>query len=216
MNVPEERKSPPESAEAVRSSQSPLKWPKIAADYHGALVRLATMRAANKQHLIFGYVELFPRDIPLPGCFSARGRPWAVPSFGGGITLVASAAAMPVADALAWYEEAAFGRVNIPRTSIDLATPPFGVEPALGRFCVGEDVPFAPPWHRGPRIHRLVPMEDPDEDIQKLGLSAAARLACRQCRLRSVFVRGVARKRFVARARSAAYRGRTFHARAQS
>jgi hypothetical protein len=168
-------KSVPERADVASPPKVPLKWPKIAADYHGALIRLATMRAAKRQHLIFGYVELFPRDIPPPESFRARDRPWAVPGFGGGITLVASALAMPVSDALAWYEEAACGRATIPETSIDLATPPFGVEPALGRFCVGEDVPFAPPWHSGPRIHRLVPMEDQDEDIRKVGLSAAAR-----------------------------------------
>lgn len=34
-------------------------WPKAAADYHGALLRLTTMRAAKKWYLIFGYVELF-------------------------------------------------------------------------------------------------------------------------------------------------------------
>ena len=73
--------------------------------------------------------------------------------------------ATPVADALAWYENAARGLVTIPRSGnpIELIAPPFGVEPALGRFCVGETVPFAPRWHDAPRINRLVPMEDPDQ-----------------------------------------------------
>ena len=56
-------------------------------DYHGGLVRLATMRAAGKQYLLFGYVELFPRDIPIPERFRAGERPWAVPNFGGDVTL---------------------------------------------------------------------------------------------------------------------------------
>ena len=177
MGGRQEGESAPEGAEAACLAKGPLKWPKIAADYHGAFVRLATMRAAKKQYLIFGYVELFPRDIPLPESFSAADRPWAVPGFRRGITLVVSARAMPVADALAWYGEAARGRVTIPgtRPPIDLTAPPFGVEPALGRFSVGEDVPFAPRWHSGPRIHRLVPMKDPDEAVQKLGSSAFAR-----------------------------------------
>jgi hypothetical protein len=177
MGDRQDKKSVPDSVKAVCPPQGPLEWPNITADYHGALVRLTTMRAAKKQYLIFGYMELFPRDIPLPESFTVGDRPWPVPGVGGGITLAASALAMPVADALAWYEEAARGQVTIPGThpTIDLAAPLFGVEPALGRFCVGEDVPFASPWHSGPRIHRLVPMEDPDEDIQKLGLSAAAR-----------------------------------------
>ncbi|MGA7383355.1 MAG: hypothetical protein WBW81_01250 [Methylocella sp.] len=121
----------PQDAEAARAPIGLGRWSKVVADYHGALLRLTTIRAAKKQYLLFGYVELFPRDIPLPESFMAADRPWPVPSFGGDVTLPASALAMPVADALAWYEEAAAGRVNIPRsgTPIDLAAPPFGVEP---------------------------------------------------------------------------------------
>ena len=174
---PSEGKATPESSEPPCVPNDAQKWPQVTADYHGALVRLSTMRAAKKQYLIFGYVELFPRDIPPPESFWAGDRPWTVPGFGGDVTLAASALAMPVADALAWYEEAARGRVTIPRngTSIDLMAPPYGVEPALGRFCVGEDVAFAPQWHCGPRIHRLVPMEDTDQVVRSLVSSAAAR-----------------------------------------
>jgi hypothetical protein len=166
-----------EDAEAARALGVVRGWPKIADDYHGALVRLTTMRAAKKQYLLFGYVELFPRDIPLPESFTVAEREWRVPNFGSNATLAASATAMTVADALVWYEEAAAGRVKIPRIGapIDLVAPPFGVEPALGRFCVGEDIPFAARWHSGPRIHRLVPMEDVNEAVHTLGSSVAAR-----------------------------------------
>jgi hypothetical protein len=113
----------------------------------------------------------------VPDSFSAVDKPWRVPGSSGGLTVAASALAMPVADALRWYEEAANGRVIIPRTEppIALGAPPFGVEPALGRFCVGENVPFAAQWHGGSRIHRLVPMENPDEAVQDLGSSEDAR-----------------------------------------
>jgi hypothetical protein len=159
------------------SAQPASIWPKVTTDYHGALVRLATMRAAGKQYLLFGYVELFPRDIPVPERFTAGERPWAVPNFGGDVTLAASALPMSTSDALAWYGEAARGRVTIPPTapSVEIAAPPFGVEPALGRFCVGDIVPFSAQWHGGPRVHRLVPMEDPAEVVERLGSSAAAR-----------------------------------------
>ncbi len=152
-------------------------WPEVLTDYHGGLVRLATMRAAGEQYLLFGYVELFPRDIPVLERFTAGERPWAVPNLGGDVTLAASALPMSTADALAWYEAAARGRVTIPLTAspVDVAAPAFGVEPALGRFCVGETIPFSAQWHGGPRVHRLVPMEDPAEAIQKLGSSTAAR-----------------------------------------
>ena len=91
--------------------------------------------------------------------------------------MTASAVAMPVADALAWYEEAARGQVNIisPNGSpIAVAAPPFGAEPALGRFCAGENVPFAAQWHSGPRIHRLLPMQNPAEAVQRLGSISVA------------------------------------------
>jgi hypothetical protein len=151
-------------------------WPKVTSDYHGALVRLTTMRAAKAQHLLFGYVELFPRDTPVPEGFNAGDRPWSVPNFGGDVTLGVSALPMSVADALAWYEQAAMGQVTIPRANpVALKAPRLGAEPALGGFCIGEAVPFAARWHDGPRIHCLVPMEDPPEAVTHLGTSPAAR-----------------------------------------
>jgi hypothetical protein len=128
------------------------------------------MPAAGKQYLLFGYVELFPRDIPVPERFTAGEKPWAVPNAGGDVTLALSALPMSTADALAWYGEAAHGRVTIPLTAppVEVAAPAFGVEPALGRFCVGDTVPFSALWHGGPRVHRLVPMEDPAEAIERL------------------------------------------------
>ena len=177
MDSPEDSDTAAEHPDTAGSAKQVPIWPKVATDYHGALVRLATMRAAGKQYLLFGHVELFPRDIPVPGHFTAGERPWAVPNIGGDVTLAASALPMSTSDALAWYEAATHGRVTIPLTplAIEIVAPPFGVEPALGRFCVGETVPFSAQWHGGPRLHRLVPMEDPAEAVQKLGLSAAAR-----------------------------------------
>lgn len=152
-------------------------WPKLLTDYHGALVRLATMPAAGKQYLLFGYVELFRRDIPVPERFAARDKPWRIPNFRRDVTLAASAMPMSLADALAWYEAAARNYVTIPLAAgaVEIAAPPFGTEPALGRFCVGEQVPFSPQWHGRPRVHRLVPMEDPAEAVQQLRSSSAAR-----------------------------------------
>ena len=166
-----------EHLDRTDSAQQAAIWRKAATDYHSALVRLATMRAAKKQYLLFGYVELFPRDIPVPENFNAEERPWAVPNSGGDVTLAVSALQMSVVEALAWYEEAARGRVTIPLlpAPVELAAPSLGVEPSLGRFFVGEDVPFAAQWHGGPRIHRLVPMEPPAEAVQNLGSSTAAR-----------------------------------------
>jgi hypothetical protein len=164
--------------QADRTGPQPLAapWPKVTTDYHGALVRLATLRAAKTQHLLFGYVELFPRDIAVPEAFNAGEKPWAVPDFGGDSTLGVSALPMSVADALAWYEKAAMGQVTIPLSNpVALNAPGLGAEPALGGFCIGETVPFAARWRDGPRIHRLAPMDDPPEAVTHLGSSLAAR-----------------------------------------
>jgi hypothetical protein len=35
-------------------------------DYHGALIRLATLRANGRQYLLFAWVELYPYDMNVP------------------------------------------------------------------------------------------------------------------------------------------------------
>ncbi|MEY2343191.1 VPA1262 family N-terminal domain-containing protein [Acidithiobacillus sp. IBUN Pt1247-S3] len=160
------------------SAQQDEKWCKVATDYHGALVRVATMRTSQIQHLLFGYVELFPHDIPVPESFRAGEKPWRVPNSRDSMTLSFSSVRMSVADALTWYEEAAQGRVTIPGTAspVSLVAPPFGFEPSLGHFSIGDNVPpFAAQWHGRPRIHRLVPMEPAVEVVQNLRSSSPAR-----------------------------------------
>src|SRR5262249_15300043 len=44
--------------------------------------------------LLFGCVEMFPRDIPVPERFTAGQEQWAVPNVGGGVTLAVSALPM--------------------------------------------------------------------------------------------------------------------------
>ncbi len=144
------------------------RWKHVLSDYHGALVRLATMRANKNWYLLFGYVELFPHDIPVPRPFCSGQRPWHVPGYGGDITLAASANQLLVADALTWYEDAAEDHVTIPNSSSTLIASSFSPEPTLGEFCIGNEIPFAAPWHDRPRVHRLVPMSSPSDDIVRL------------------------------------------------
>lgn len=151
-------------------------WGKAATDYHGALVRLATMRANDTQYLLFGYVELFPRDLPVPKRFNVGDKPWTCPGLSG-VTFGVSAISMPVLDALSWYENASQGKVNIPLpTPVDLVVPLFGVEPSIGQFSIGEEVPpFVAPWHGNPRIHRLVPMKSLSSEVEQLKKNSKAR-----------------------------------------
>ncbi|MGB8839616.1 MAG: VPA1262 family N-terminal domain-containing protein [Aliidongia sp.] len=154
------------------------KWPKVKADYHGALIRLITMRdgKSKAQYLLFGFVELFPHDIKVPDDFTVGDAPFRVPSYDN-LTLAASARRVSVADALSWYEDAARGEVVLQAgsRSIKLVAPLLGVEPILGRFSVDEEVPFAPHWHDCPRIHRLVPMQELDAKVKQLRSSTKAR-----------------------------------------
>jgi len=138
------------------------KWPLVTEDYHGALVRLTTMRATKIQYFVVQHC----------GAVSARHtaatflhRPQE--------TLVSS-----------WlWRRRYLGGVRIGDACCRCTcvvrrggpwagdhSPAFGgldclvllrAEPAFGRFCVGGDVPFAQQWHSVPRIHRLVPMDDP-------------------------------------------------------
>jgi hypothetical protein len=62
-----------ESADPGCAAEGLRRWPKVATDYHGALLRLATMRAAKRQYLIFGYVELFSARHPAADVFRGWG-----------------------------------------------------------------------------------------------------------------------------------------------
>lgn len=151
-------------------------WTKIDTDYHGAAVRLVTIRAEKKQYLLFGYVELYPKDLPIPVAFNVGDKPWPIPHYNGNVSLAASVLPMPVAEALAWYEDAARGQLAIPLAKpVELIAPLFGIEPSLGRFSVGEEFPVIAPWRDGSRVHRLVPMQEPDEAVTTLAASSDAR-----------------------------------------
>lgn len=146
-------------------------------DYPTALVRVASLRAEGRQHLLFGWVELFPFDMEAPPGWRAGRKPWTVPGRSGW-SCGFSAHATPVAEALRWYAEAAAGRVNI---AIGASAPviaeerPVAPEPAWGRFAASVEAPFAMRWHDGPRIHRLVPMRRPSRPVHELGRIPQAR-----------------------------------------
>ena len=58
-------------------------WPKVATDYHGALVRLATMRAAKKQYLLFRVRRTLPARYPGAGEFQCGGKAMVSPQLRG-------------------------------------------------------------------------------------------------------------------------------------
>ena len=151
----------------------------LSEDYHAAAVRLATLTEGGIQHLLFASIELYPREIPAPPQNIERQRK----NFGDA-TLSVGIAVMPVADALAWYENARAGNTKVPGLTPDVtvATVPLLPEPIWERLLISNDLPFALPWHGGLRIHRLVPAADLPDPIAAL---ASAEKSKRQTNVRS-------------------------------
>jgi hypothetical protein len=142
----------------VNEVRSP--WPAyLYDDYIGAAVRLATVMQEEGQHLLFACVELYPHEIPLPPKHTV---PLEKP-IGKRATFVSTIAVMSVRDALKWYEGALRGQLKVPGIAgdVNVAVCQLAPEPAFGRLVTGSDLPFGTRWHCGPRIHHLVPMEDP-------------------------------------------------------
>jgi len=126
----------------------------LVGDYDRAVIRLATAAEAGVTHLVFGWVELLPPEIPSP---PPSGEKLTV----GNCRLMMGRQTLPLEAGLSWYGGAGAGSITVPGTPHLVAAPPFGPEPAAQRFVVRDDVPFSPRWHGTPRVHRLVPMSDP-------------------------------------------------------
>jgi hypothetical protein len=155
-------------------------WPDdITQDYRAAAIRLTTLTAYGAQHLLFASIELYPHEIPLPPATVERQRK----NFGD-ITLSVGVAVAPIAEALAWYESALTGDLKVAGLNRDvpIATLQLSPEPALGRLLIPNDVPFAARWHAGPRIHRLVPLDEYPAEIGHLSFGEREE---RQIKLRS-------------------------------
>ncbi|MHC2001798.1 VPA1262 family N-terminal domain-containing protein [Methylobacterium sp. CM6241] len=131
-------------------------------DYAGAAVRLVTVAEKGASHLLFACVELYPREIPVPP--GTMGESLNL----GDARLIFGLAPLSLRDALTWYEEALQGRLRVPGTTFVVTSPPLGAEPMMGRLVCPHHVPFAPTWHAHPRMHRLVPLGDPGNPVQKL------------------------------------------------
>jgi hypothetical protein len=156
-------------------------WPEyLHTDYAAAAVRLTTVMQQREQHLLFACVELYPHEIPLP----PKGVRPLQKRIGKIATLVSTIAVMPVRDALEWYESALRQRLKVPGidAEVNVIVCRLASEPALGRLVAGSELPFTTRWHCGPRMHHLVPMEDPPAALAWLSPDsrAEAREAARE------------------------------------
>ncbi|WP_109477604.1 VPA1262 family N-terminal domain-containing protein [Paraburkholderia sp. C35] len=153
-----------------------IQWKEqLVEDYPEALIRLATARGDKKHYLLFAWVELFPFDMSAPSGWSAGAKPWPIPGHKGW-TCGFTARKCKTRDALDWYEAAARGDVRLDLEGMVTAEAvALLAEPAYGQFSVGVALPFAFPWHDGPRIQRQVPMVEVPLSIRALGRSPALR-----------------------------------------
>lgn len=130
------------------------------ADYGQAVVHLTWLRDDKVRHLLFGMVELRPREFPitessLEQCRRAENK--------GRLYLYYRRFAMQVEEAIAWYEAAIEGNVilpvsvgdNTPQPSPTMEGGPFFMSPAWPQFVVSNDLHFAPDWMQGARAHFL-------------------------------------------------------------
>lgn len=132
-------------------------WPTlIAGDYSVGVIRLVTLSQARVNHLLFASVELLPAEMPVPP--PPPGGGW-WQNFGS-VRLYVSRSALPLADAIAWYETLKQGQTVIPGSAVPVTATRLAPEPDYDGFAVLSDPPpFSPAWHGRPRLHRLVPME---------------------------------------------------------
>ena len=129
------------------------------ADYGQAVVHLAWLRDDKVRHLLFGMVELRPLEFPTTDSSPEQCRRAARK---GRLYLYYRRFAMPVEEALAWYEAAIEGNLALPagdddtpRSSRTIRGGPFFMSPAWPRLVVSNKLDFAPDWMQGSPTHFL-------------------------------------------------------------
>ena len=137
----------------------------VPGDYDFGVIRLVTLVRDQTSHLLFASVELLPAEMPVPPD-PKNGGWWS--NFGAD-RLCVSRTALPLADALAWYETLKQGQAVVPGKTFRITSVPLGAEPDYDGFTVlVEPPPFSPSWHGRPRLHRLVPMVELAGAVQAL------------------------------------------------
>ncbi|MEA3198482.1 MAG: hypothetical protein QOF32_2534 [Gammaproteobacteria bacterium] len=140
-----------------------ITWPGyFESAYSAAAVRLTTLMKDKKQYLLFGCVELYPNEVPLPP-IHIKPETKNVQ----GDTVVSNVVVMPVREALAWYESALQDGLVVPGINQVVRVNTLGLspEPALGRLVLAKNLPFECRWHGRPSIHHFVPMNDAPAEL---------------------------------------------------
>ena len=142
--------------------------------YRQAVIHLCWFRDDTTRHLLFGMVELRPNELPCAvGCQTKNFR--AQPK--SRKHLHYRRFALPVADAIAWYERAAGGHIALPHepeqpSKEDRAKlvegGPFVEEPPWPHLLTSNELAFAPDWLQGSRTHFLFPKVAPPRPVVEI------------------------------------------------
>ena len=141
--------------------------------YRQATIHLAWFRDDKARHLIFGMIELRPNELPdATGCRcnSFRAEPKSRKY------LHYQRFALPVADAVEWYQAATGGDIALPRDpertpssdKVQLVGGPFVAEPPWPHVVTSNDLVFAPDWMHGARTHFLFPKVTPPRSVVEI------------------------------------------------
>lgn len=132
-------------------------------EYRQAVIHLAWFRDGQVRHLLFGMIELRPNELPetescvFPKDFRVGNK--------GSKSLYYRRFALPVANVIKWYKNAADGTLILPRDpnhktpgdGKELQGRKFVQEPSWPHFVSSNELVFAPEWMHGSRTHFLFP-----------------------------------------------------------
>lgn len=112
-------------------------------------------------HLLFGLVELLPREIPLPAAIPEEQYR------AGSIRIRHMLRPMVAREAVAWFESAMSGTLTVPSTAHQVRVGNVAPEPPIGSLVLADRPPISAAWHAQPRISRLVRMDDVTEPVRQ-------------------------------------------------
>lgn len=137
-------------------------------DYQYTLLHMAWYRNDDYRALLFGMIELLPKEFPQPARspeismrIGTEGRRY----------IYACRYVMAAEKALEWYEKCREGNILLPEDGWDASSvakkrlefSQLSEEPAWSQLNSVSELPFVPDCHVSPRVHHLIPVALPDE-----------------------------------------------------
>lgn len=147
---------------------------KFTLDYHYAKLHLAWYRNDQQCSLVFGMMELLPKEFPPPigtdeisQQIGSKGRRY----------IHIRRFIFPIEQAMQWYQDCHAGTVILPEKGWDDPASPdkklltishLAPEPRWPQLNTADKLPFVPDWHICSRVHHLIPIELANELVEIL------------------------------------------------